>query len=164
MTEQNLQKAIFAAGCFWGVEYYLQKEPGVVSTRVGFTGGHVKNPSYHEVCEKNTGHYEAVEVTFDPRQTDYEKLARVFFEIHDFTQKDGQGPDIGQQYRSAIFYLTAEQKTIAEKLITELRRLDYKVATELLKADVFYPAEDYHQSYYFKNGHNPYCHHRRKIF
>ena len=150
--------AIFAGGCFWGVEYYLQKAPGVISVTSGYTGGHVKNPSYKEVCTGTTGHAEAVKIIYDPDKTSYEKLLRLFMEIHDPTQVGGQGPDIGDQYRSEIFYLNDEQKQIALKDIALLKAKGYKVATAVTKASEFYPAEDYHQDYYFKNGKLPYCH------
>jgi len=114
------ETAIFASGCFWGTEYYLQKAKGVVSTTVGYTGGKVKNPTYKEVCTGRTGHAEAVEVEFDPSVISYEELARLYFETHDFTQINGQGPDIGEQYRSVVFYTNEEQKEVAEKLVKEL--------------------------------------------
>ena len=142
------QKAIFAGGCFWGVEYFFKKAKGVVSTRVGYTGGHKDNPTYEDVCSGTTGHIEALEVTFNPSITSFETLARLFFEIHDPTQQDGQGPDIGEQYRSAIFYLEEEQKEIAEKLIQILKDKGYKIVTEIHKADLFWEAELYHQDYY----------------
>lgn len=150
--------AIFAGGCFWGVEYYMQQAPGVVSVVSGFTGGTVKNPSYREVCTGTTGHAEAVKITYDITKTDYEKLLRLFMEIHDPTQLGHQGPDVGDQYRSEIFYLNDEQKQIAEKIIAILENKGYKVVTKLAHASDFYPAEDYHQDYYFKNGKTPYCH------
>lgn len=149
------EKAYFAGGCFWGVEYFFQKEKGVLSTRVGYMGGHLKNPTYDDVCEGNTGHAETMEVEFDPAQTSYETLARLFFEIHDPTQVNRQGPDIGEQYRSEIFYVNDEQRQIAEKLIKILKDKGYKVATKVTKADRFWVAENYHQSYYQKNGHHP---------
>lgn len=157
-------KAIFAAGCFWGVQFYFSKEQGVISSQVGYIGGHTKNPTYQEVCTHETGHLEAIEVTFDTEKTTYENLVKLFFEIHDFTQTDGQGPDIGNQYLSSIFYLNEEQKQIAEKIIEELQSKNYKIATTLKKADTFYKAEEYHQNYYDKTGHEPYCHIRKKIF
>ena len=163
-TELKTEKAIFAGGCFWGVEYYFQKEKGVKSTRVGFIGGSKDNPTYKEVCTGKTGHAEAMEVTFDPSQTDFETLAKLFFEIHDFTQVNRQGPDIGEQYRTEIFYTNDSQKTITEKLIKSLTDKGYKVSTKITKATTFWIAEDYHQHYYEKNGHEPYCHTRHKIF
>lgn len=163
-AEVKTEKAYFAGGCFWGVEYFFQKEKGVLSTRVGYMGGHLKNPTYDDVCEGNTGHAETMEVVFDPSQTDFETLARLFFEIHDPTQVNRQGPDIGQQYRSEIFYVNEEQKQIAEKLIQILKDKGYKVATQLTKADTFWEAERYHQSYYQKTGHHPYCHGYTKRF
>jgi peptide methionine sulfoxide reductase msrA/msrB len=156
--------AIFAGGCFWGVEYYLQKVPGVISVTSGFTGGHVKNPSYKEVCTGTTGHAEAVKIIYDPDKTSYEKLLKLFLEIHDPTQVGGQGPDIGDQYRSEIFYLNDEQKQIAEKNIAILKSKGYKLSTAVTKASEFYQAEDYHQDYYFKNGKLPYCHVYTKRF
>ena len=147
-----------------GVEYYLQKAPGVISVTSGFTGGHVKNPSYKEVCTGTTGHAEAVRIIYDPDKTSYEKLLKLFLEIHDPTQVGGQGPDIGDQYRSEIFYLNDEQKQIAEKDIAILKVKGFKVATAVTKASEFYQAEDYHQDYYFRNGKLPYCHVYTKRF
>ncbi len=158
------ERAIFASGCFWGTEYYMQRAPGVISTTVGFTGGHVAHPTYKQVCTGRTGHAESVEIIYDPSQTSYEKLAKLFFETHDFTQWNRQGPDIGPQYRSAIFYLNDEQKQIAERLVGELRQMGYPVRTEITKAGPFWPAEDYHQDYYNKTGKTPYCHIYRPIF
>ena len=156
--------AIFAGGCFWGVEYFMQKTPGVITVTSGFTGGHVKNPSYREVCTGTTGHAEAVKIIYDPRKTSYETLLKLFMEIHDPTQVGGQGPDLGDQYRSEIFYLNEEQKKTAEKNINILKAKGYKVATLLIKASEFYDAEAYHQDYYFKNGKLPYCHGYKKRF
>jgi peptide methionine sulfoxide reductase msrA/msrB len=150
--------AIFASGCFWGTEYHFQRAPGVLSTRVGYTGGHKDNPTYREVCTGTTGHAEAIEVVYDPDQTDYETLARLFFETHDPTQIGGQGPDIGDQYRSVVFYVDDEQRIVTEKLIGLLTDMGYTVATEVEPASKFWPAEDYHQQYYDKTGKTPYCH------
>jgi peptide methionine sulfoxide reductase msrA/msrB len=150
--------AIFAGGCFWGVEYFLQKTTGVISVESGFIGGHVKNPSYREVCTGRTGHAEAVKIIYDPAKTTYEKLLKLFLEIHDPTEINRQGPDIGEQYRSEIFYLNNEQKVIAEKSLKILQDKGFKIATRVTKASEFYGAEDYHQDYYFKNGKVPYCH------
>jgi len=158
------QKAIFAGGCFWGVEYYFQKAKGVLKTQVGYTGGTKENPTYREVCNHVTGHYEALEVTYDPSKISYEELARLFFEIHDPTQADGQGNDVGSQYLSAVFYLDDSQKATTEKLIDLLNKKGFKVATQLIKATIFWPAEDYHQQYYEKGGGTPYCHSRVSRF
>lgn len=159
-----LEKAYFAAGCFWGVEYYFAKAKGVMETTVGYMGGEKENPTYQEVCSHNTGHAEALEVVFNPALVSYKELARLFFEIHDFTQVDRQGPDIGDQYRTEIFYTSEEQKKTAEEIISLLSAKGYKVATKLTKASVFWKAEDYHQDYYEKKGSSPYCHARKKIF
>ena len=156
--------AIFAGGCFWGVEYFLQKEPGVLAVVSGYTGGHVKNPSYKEVCTGKTGHAEAVRVVYDPEKTSYEKLVKLFLEIHDPTQEDRQGPDIGNQYRSGIYYVNEEQRVIANKYLNILREKGYKIATELTAATDFYDAEEYHQDYYSGNGKLPYCHGYTKRF
>jgi len=154
----NYGTALFAGGCFWGVEYFLQKEPGVVSVVSGYTGGKVKNPSYREVCTGTTGHAETVKIIYDLKKTTYEKLLRLFLEIHDPTQVDRQGPDIGDQYRSEIFYKNEDQKKIAQKLLDTLRTKGLKIATQVTKASEFYSAEEYHQDYYFRNGKVPYCH------
>jgi peptide methionine sulfoxide reductase msrA/msrB len=163
-TETKTQKAYFAGGCFWGTEYLLQETEGVISTRVGYMGGHKKNPTYKEVCSGTTGHAETVEVVFDPSKTSFEKLAKLFFEIHDPTQVNRQGPDVGNQYRSAIFYVDDNQKQVAEKLIKTLESKGYQVVTELTKADTFWVAEDYHQDYYETSGQQPYCHAYEKRF
>lgn len=156
--EKKTERAIFASGCFWGTEYHLNRAEGVISTKVGYTGGNIRNPSYEEVCTGRTGHAEAVEVIFDPSKTSYEKLARLFFETHDPTQVNRQGPDVGTQYRSAVFFINEDQKVTAEKLISILEEKGLDVATEVTEADEFYPAEDYHQDYYDKTGKQPYCH------
>lgn len=156
--------AIFAGGCFWGVEYFLQKHPGVISVMSGYIGGHVKNPSYKQVCTGTTGHAEAVKIVYDPDKTSYETLLKLFMEIHDPTQVGGQGPDLGDQYRSEIFYMNEEQRKIAEKSINILKSKGLKVATALTKASEFFDAEGYHQDYYFNNGKVPYCHGYTKRF
>lgn len=163
-TQVKTERALFASGCFWGTEYYFKKAPGVISTTVGFTGGRVENPTYKQVTTGRTGHAETTEVIYDPSKTSYEQLARLFFETHDFTQVNRQGPDIGPQYRSAIFYLNDEQKQIAEKLVQQLKQKGCDVRTEITKAGTFWPAEDYHQDYYEKTQGTPYCHIYRKIF
>lgn len=149
-TINDTEEAIFAAGCFWGVEYYFKKLPGVVKTEVGYIGGHKNHPSYEEICSGNTGHIEAIRVLYDPEKLNYETLTKYFFEIHDPTQKNGQGPDIGEQYLSKIFYYDATQKNIAESLITQLEKQNLSIATQLLPVTTFWRAEDYHQDYYEK--------------
>lgn len=156
--ELKIDTAIFAGGCFWGVEYYMKKAPGVLAVESGYIGGKVEDPSYEEVCEGNTGHVEAVRVLFDASKTDYETLTKLFFEIHDPTQQDHQGPDYGEQYRSEIFYNSPEQKAVAEKLIQELKEKGYAVVTRLAPTTTFWVAEDYHQNYYTRKGTLPYCH------
>jgi peptide methionine sulfoxide reductase msrA/msrB len=156
--------AVFAAGCFWGVEHYFSKAQGVLSTAAGYTGGRTENPTYEDVCSHTTGHAEAVEVEYDPLKTTFEDLARLFFEIHDFMQVNRQGPDIGNQYRSAVFYRNEEQKKTAERLIAVLAGKGYKVATEIAPAGKFWKAEGYHQNYYEKTGKLPYCHFRKNVF
>jgi peptide methionine sulfoxide reductase msrA/msrB len=158
------ETALFAGGCFWGVEHHFSRAKGVISTEVGYTGGHTRNPTYQDVCSHGTGHAEAIRVVFDPSKTSYEALAELFFEIHDPTQLGRQGPDIGDQYRSEIFYQDDEQKKNAEKLIRMLEGKGLRVATKLTKAGDFWKAEDYHQDYYEKTGKQPYCHVYTKRF
>ena len=158
------QKAIFAGGCFWGVEYHFNKLKGVLSAKSGYTGGLVDHPTYRQVCTGKTGHAEAVEIEFDPALVSYETLAKLFFEIHDPTQTNRQGPDIGTQYRSAVFYSDEAEKQVAEKLVAELKAKGYNVVTTIEKAGTFWEAEAYHQDYYDKNGHEPYCHIYQKRF
>lgn len=157
------QRAYFAGGCFWGVEYYFHKVSGVVSATSGFMGGTTENPSYEDVSHKRTGHAETVEVVFDPDKVSYEELAKLFFEIHDPTQRDRQGPDVGTQYRSAVFYTNDAQKAVAERLIGILKGKGLDVVTELKPAEKFYAADEHHQRYYEKSGGTPYCHVRKKI-
>jgi len=158
LEKGRYETAILAGGCFWGVEYYLQQMDGVESVVSGYTGGHVKNPSYKEVCTGRTGHAEAVKVVYDPDKVSYEDIVRTFLEIHDPTQINRQGPDIGEQYRSGIFYINEYQRQIAQKLLNILRDKGYDIATELTRASEFYEAEKYHQDYYFDKGSTPYCH------
>jgi len=157
-------KAYFASGCFWGTEYHFSKKDGVSGTTVGYTGGHKENPTYQQVSAGTTGHAETVEVVYDPEKVTYEELAKLFFETHDQGQVGGQGPDIGDQYRSVIFYEDEEQKKIAEKLIDVLKDKGFEVATELAPASKFWNAENYHQDYYENNGKTPYCHFYTKKF
>lgn len=162
--QQETAQAIFAGGCFWGVEHLMQQQDGVISVESGYIGGSVDHPTYEQVCSKSTGHAEAVRVTYDPSKVDYETLAKLFFEIHDPTQANGQGPDIGPQYRSEIFTLDPDQEAVARKLIAQLEAKGYKVATRVTPATTFWPAEGYHQDYYQKKGAEPYCHRYTKRF
>jgi len=161
-----IKSAYFAGGCFWGVEYYFEKLNGVQSAISGYMGGHLENPTYRDICTGNTGHFEVVQVNYDSNIIGYEDLAKLFFEIHDSTQSNGQGPDIGTQYLSAIFYENENEKTISNKLINILKNNGYDVVTQLiLKNDTtFYEAEDYHQNYYFVHNKIPYCHSYKKKF
>ncbi len=157
-AEKKTETAIFAGGCFWGVEYHFKKTPGVIDTTVGYIGGTTDNPTYKEVCGKKTGHAEAIRIQFDPTVVTFETLAKLFFEIHDPTQVNRQGPDVGEQYRSEVFYLDDAQKTTTEKLIGILTEKGLKIATKVTPAGTFWPAEDYHQDYYENKGAMPYCH------
>jgi peptide methionine sulfoxide reductase msrA/msrB len=153
-TSSAAETATFAAGCFWGVEYQFSQFKGVLSTAVGYTGGLTTNPTYAQVCTDRTGHAEAVEIRFDPSKVSYEELVRFFFTMHDPTEVDRQGPDVGTQYRSVIFYHNQDQKTVAEKIMAELNASGHyrgPLATSLVPAAAFYPAEEYHQKYYEKN-------------
>lgn len=158
--DAKLAKATFAGGCFWCTEAVYQQLKGVKSVTSGYTGGTVPNPTYEQVCGKQTGHAEAIEIVYDPAQVSYEKLLEVFFTAHDPTTKDRQGHDVGPQYRSAVFCHDAEQKRIAEEVI---RRLDAQrafpgpIVTEVVEAATFYPAEGYHQDYFAKNPADRYC-------
>ena len=154
----RLELAYFAGGCFWGVEHFLERLPGVIDVESGYMGGARERPTYEEVSTGATGHAEAVRVTFDPAQITYEAVARRFFEIHDPTQIDRQGPDIGEQSRSAVFVDGPEQRAAALALIARLEANGYKVATEVHDAGAFWPAEAYHQDYYARTGKTPYCH------
>jgi peptide-methionine (S)-S-oxide reductase len=153
--ESSLEKATFGAGCFWGVEAAFRRVPGVVATRVGYTGGHTVDPSYEQVCSHTTGHAEAVEVTFDPERVSYERLLDVFWTTHNPTTKNRQGLDIGSQYRSAIFFHSPEQQAAAERTKqAEQAKLHWpkKIVTEIVPAPDFFEAEDYHQQYLEKRG------------
>ncbi len=154
------EKAVFAAGCFWGVESAFRQVAGVIDTQVGYTGGKTADPTYKEVCIDTTGHAEAIEITFDPSKVSYAKLLDLFWRMHDPTQVNRQGPDTGTQYRSAIFYYSPEQKAAAESSKAALEKSGkYKkpIATQILPAGPFYRAEEYHQRYFEKNG-GPACH------
>lgn len=163
-TVLDTEEIILAAGCFWGVEHVLKQEPGVLITEVGYSGGTVNNPTYEQICTGDTGHLEVLRVVFDRNVTSLEKILQCFFECHDFAQTNGQGPDIGEQYLSAIFVYDDEQKAVADKLISLLKEKGHSVATSIKPIETFWPAEDYHQGYYVKNGKEPYCHMRRVIF
>lgn len=157
-----MEQAIFAAGCFWGVQYYFDQIPGVVSSMAGYSGGTIENPTYEEVCSHTTGHAEAVFIEFDTNQTNYADLCRHFFRMHDPTQIGGQGPDLGDQYRSAIFYVNEHQKEMAEKIREEVApHYTDAIVTEIEPAGPFYKAEDYHQKFAQRTGrgicHIPYA-------
>ena len=157
---QQHQKAAFAAGCFWGVQAAFAEIKGVVKTTVGYAGGKLKNPSYKDVCTDKTGHAETLEIEFDPEVVSYQKLIDIFWEIHDPTMVNQQGPDIGSQYRSIIFYYTPEQKDIAldsKKKLQNSGKYKKPITTEIIAAGDFYKAEDYHQDYYLKHGLKPLC-------
>ena len=151
-------KAYFAGGCFWGVEHLMKQQAGVIDVLSGYMGGHVDNPSYEQVCQGNTGHVEAVEVLYDPDQVSFETLAKRFFEIHDPTQHNGQGPDLGSQYLSVVFYSNDDEKRITEKLIAQLEKMGLDVATQQMATSTFWKAEASHQGYYQKHSSAPYCH------
>ena len=161
---QSIKTAYFAGGCFWGVEHFLQKQTGVISVESGYMGGASQNPTYQEVCGKNSGHLEVVEVNYKAEEVDFETLTKLFFEIHDPTQSDGQGPDLGPQYASAIFYQDETEKAVSEKLVKILEDKGLTVVTQLIPVETFWKAESYHQDYYQKNGQQPYCHRYEKRF
>ena len=153
-----MEKVIFAAGCFWGVQFYFDQVPGVIATTVGYTGGHTKNPTYEQVCTHLTGHAEAVLVEFDPKKVSFDILLKQFFRMHDPTQLNRQGPDVGDQYRSAIYYFSEEQREEINK-IKEVVQANFKepIVTQIEPAGDFYKAEDYHQKFTEKTGHGM-CH------
>ncbi len=161
---ENLKEAYFAGGCFWGVEYYLEKLRGVQSVVSGYMGGATKNPTYQEVCEGDTGHIESVKVIYDPSLIGYEDLAKHFFEIHDPTQIGRQGPDVGTQYISAVFVNDEKERSVIERLIGLLEKKGYKIATKIYDKREFYEAEEYHQDYYERHKKEPYCHRVIKRF
>ena len=152
-----MEKATFAAGCFWGVEFKFSKVPGVTGTSVGYMGGHTDQPTYEDVCTDETGHAEVAQVEFDPGKVGFEALVRKFYEIHDPTQLDRQGPDEGSQYRTAIFYHSPEQKAVAERVTAELNQGKFKgrIVTQIVPAATYWRAEEYHQKYGYKHpGHH----------
>ncbi len=149
------EKATFAAGCFWGVEEIFRTTPGVIDTAVGYTGGAMKGPTYQDVCTGETGHAEAVQVTYDPENVSYEKLLGIFWDNHNPTTRNAQGPDVGSQYRSAIFFHTPEQEITAKNSISALekeKKFHRPIVTQVIPATTFYPAEEYHQKYLMKRG------------
>ncbi len=148
-----METAIFAAGCFWGVQFYFDQVPGVKETVVGYTGGHTEKPTYEDVCSHTTGHAEALKITFDPSEVSYETLLKQFFKIHDPTQMNRQGPDVGDSYRTAIFYTTDAQKVQAEAIKGQSQaNFDEAIVTEITQSSEFWPAEDYHQKYAERTG------------
>ncbi len=160
MTNDNTQTATFAGGCFWCTEAVFQRLRGVKTVMPGYTGGHVPNPSYEAVCTGSTGHAEAIQITFDPKEISYEQLLDVFFATHDPTTPNRQGHDVGTQYRSAVYYHDEAQKQTAEKVIARVNESDTypnPVVTEVTAFDTFYDAEDYHQNFYNRNQTYPYC-------
>lgn len=155
MVEEKYEKASFAAGCFWGVEATFRDLKGVISTSVGYMGGHTEEPTYGDVCSGSTGHAETVQIIYDPTKISYEKLLETFWNKHDPTTKNRQGPDVGSQYRSIIFYHNEEQKKLAtesKKNLDESGKYNQPIVTEIIPAPKFYPAEDYHQQYLEKRG------------
>jgi peptide-methionine (S)-S-oxide reductase len=159
MFSMRTETATFGAGCFWGVEYVFERVPGVLVTEVGYAGGHTENPTYRDVCSDTTGHAEVLKVEFDPGLVSYDQLLEVFWAMHDPTQVNRQGPDVGDQYRSVIFTHTDDQQKAAEASREKAQeRFSRPIATQIEPAGPFYAAEEYHQRYYDKNGHEPYCH------
>ncbi len=160
MDASRTDTATFAGGCFWCVEAVFRMTEGVQEVQSGYTGGHVENPTYQLVCTGTTGHAEAVRITFDPDRISYRELLEIFFGTHDPTTRDRQGPDVGTQYRSAVYYHTPEQARLAREVIEEIERegvFDAPVVTEVTEAGPFYPAEAYHDDYFSRNGQQPYC-------
>jgi peptide-methionine (S)-S-oxide reductase len=154
-TDIIMEKATFGAGCFWGVEDLFLQVEGVAKTTVGYLGGHLENPTYKQVCSENTGHAEVVQIVYDPTKVSYDQLLDLFWKMHNPTTLNRQGPDIGTQYRSAIFYHSEEQKAqaqVSKKQLQSSSRYNLPIVTEITKASVFYPAEEYHQEYLKKNG------------
>ncbi|MDA3850237.1 MAG: bifunctional methionine sulfoxide reductase B/A protein [Spirochaetaceae bacterium] len=163
-AQGEVGRAVFAGGCFWGVEHLYKSLEGVVDTTVGYSGGNLAYPTYRDVLGHDTGHYEVIEVVYDTSIIDFESIAKFFFEIHDPTQTDGQGPDIGEQYLSVVFYQNETQREITENLIEQLEEKGYDIATQFKPSVAFWPAEVYHQDYYELKGTQPYCHSYTKRF
>jgi peptide-methionine (S)-S-oxide reductase len=154
-----IETATMGAGCFWGVEWVFRQVPGVLDVVSGYSGGLVPDPTYREVCTDTTGHAEVVQITFDPDQVGYDQLLEIFWAMHDPTQINRQGPDVGTQYRSIILTHSEDQRSVAEaSRAAAQQRFDKPIASEIRDFAAFYPAEDYHQRYYEKTGHEPYCH------
>lgn len=156
--------AVFCAGCFWGVQHYFARQKGVLKSLVGYTGGKTESPTYEDVRTKHTGHFEAVLVEYNPEIVSYEELCKLYFEIHDPAQTDGQGPDKGTQYLSAVFYSTDEQLAVTNKLVSTLQDKGYEVNTHIAPVEKFWIAEELHQNYYENTGGSPYCHIRTRKF
>ncbi len=159
-----VMQAVFAGGCFWGVQHLMANVPGVLDSVVGYCGGHTKKPSYLQVCTGKTGHLEALQISYDPSIVSFRSLAQLFFEIHDFEQTNGQGPDIGPQYMSAVFPQDEEQEKVTQEILKELVGMGRHPATKILEKSTFWPAEKHHQKYYEKKKSQPYCHMRRPLF
>ncbi len=161
---KSVETAYYAGGCFWGVEHLMKQLKGVLSVTSGYMGVITDNPTYEEVKSQRSGYAEVVKIVFDPSVIGYEEVTKYFMEIHDPTQEDGQGPDIGDQYRSEIFYTSKEQLEIAKKLIKVLIDKGYNIVTQLTPVSTFWTAEEYHQNYYERKGSEPYCHFYTKRF
>ncbi len=160
VNAQHTEKATLGAGCFWCVETIFDQLKGVEKVQSGYSGGHIKNPAYKEVCTGRTGHAEVVQITYNPKIISFEDILEIFWTVHDPTTLNRQGADVGTQYRSAIFYRSDKQKEIAEayiKQLNELKTFENPIVTEVTKFENFYPAEDYHEDYYKRNGDQPYC-------
>ena len=158
-AKPGTEVALVGAGCFWGVEHIFAEQPGILDAVSGYSGGHVDNPTYKQICTDPTGHAEVVKVSFDPAKISYEQVIDVFFRLHDPTQINRQGPDIGTQYRSVVYYYNEEQRAAAERVKLKFGpRFKRPIATAVEPAKKFYTAEDYHQNYYVKTGKEPYCH------
>jgi len=164
IEKDRYPSVVLASGCFWGTQHYLARVLGIIHTDVGYCGGHLDHPTYKQVCTGTTGHVEAVKVTYDPQRVSLDEILKVYFETHDFTQTDGQGPDIGPQYLSVMFYQNAQEKQAMERLIVELQSMGFHVATKLKERTRYWQAEDYHQNYYENKGGTPYCHTYKQIF